>query len=81
MRVGVPKEIKTLEYRVGMVPAGVSELVHDGHEVIVETNAGTGIGLTDSKNRSSTSARCSARTMCCSLTCTWRQIRRRPKRW
>ena len=47
MRVGVPKEIKTLEYRVGMVPAGVRELVHDGHEVIVETNAGSGIGMTD----------------------------------
>jgi len=47
MRVGVPKEIKTLEFRVGMVPAGVHELVHDGHEVIVETNAGTGIGMTD----------------------------------
>jgi len=47
MRVGVPKEIKTLEFRVGMVPAGVHELVHDGHEVIVETNAGSGIGMTD----------------------------------
>jgi alanine dehydrogenase len=47
MRVGVPREIKTLEYRVGMVPAGVRELVHDGHEVIVETNAGAGIGMTD----------------------------------
>jgi len=47
MRVGVPKEIKTLEYRVGMVPAGVRELVHDGHEVIVETSAGAGIGMTD----------------------------------
>ena len=47
MRVGVPKEIKTLEYRVGMVPAGVRELVHDGHEVIVEANAGSGIGMTD----------------------------------
>ncbi len=47
MRVGIPKEIKTLEYRVGMVPAGVRELVHDGHEVIVETNAGSGIGMTD----------------------------------
>ena len=39
MRVGIPKEIKTLEFRVGMTPAGVHELVHDGHEVIVETNA------------------------------------------
>ncbi|MDX1406212.1 MAG: alanine dehydrogenase [Woeseiaceae bacterium] len=47
MRVGVPKEIKTLEYRVGMVPAGVRELVHDGHEVIVESNAGAGVGMTD----------------------------------
>jgi alanine dehydrogenase len=47
MRVGVPKEIKTLEFRVGMTPAGVRELVTDGHEVIVETNAGLGIGMTD----------------------------------
>ena len=47
MKIGVPKEIKTLEFRVGMVPSGVRELVHDGHEVIVETNAGTGIGMTD----------------------------------
>jgi alanine dehydrogenase len=47
MKIGVPKEIKTLEFRVGMVPSGVRELVHDGHEVIVETNAGAGIGMTD----------------------------------
>jgi len=47
MRVGVPKEIKVLEFRVGMLPAGVAELVHDGHEVFVETNAGIGIGMTD----------------------------------
>lgn len=47
MRIGVPKEIKTLEFRVGMTPAGVHEVVHDGHEVIVETNAGMGIGETD----------------------------------
>ena len=47
MRIGVPKEIKVLEYRVGMVPAGVRELVHDGHEVVVETDAGAGIGMTD----------------------------------
>jgi len=47
MRIGVPREIKTLEYRVGMVPAGVRELVHEGHEVFVETNAGAGIGMTD----------------------------------
>jgi alanine dehydrogenase len=47
MRIGVPKEIKTLEFRVGMTPAGVHEVVHDGHEVVVETNAGAGIGVTD----------------------------------
>ena len=47
MKVGIPKEIKTLEFRVGMTPAGVSELVHDGHEVVVETNAGLGIGMFD----------------------------------
>ena len=47
MKIGVPKEIKTLEFRVGMTPAGVHELVHDGHEVIVETNAGAGIGVSD----------------------------------
>ena len=47
MKIGVPKEIKTLEFRVGMPPAGVRELVHDGHEVVVETNAGMGIGMFD----------------------------------
>ena len=47
MKVGVPKEIKTLEFRVGMTPAGVREIVDDGHEVFVETNAGIGIGMTD----------------------------------
>ena len=47
MRIGVPKEIKTLEFRVGMTPAGAYEMVHDGHEVFVETNAGAGIGVTD----------------------------------
>ena len=47
MRVGCPKEIKTLEFRVGLVPASVRELVHHGHEVVVETGAGAGIGFTD----------------------------------
>ncbi len=47
MRIGVPKEIKTLEFRVGMRPSGVHELVVDGHEVFVETNAGAGIGMSD----------------------------------
>jgi alanine dehydrogenase len=47
MRVGVPKEIKTHEYRVGLVPGSVRELVHRGHEVMVETAAGAGIGFPD----------------------------------
>ena len=47
MRIGVPKEIKVHEYRVGMVPAGVRELVAAGHEVLVETRAGAGIGFAD----------------------------------
>ena len=47
MLVGVPKEIKTHEYRVGMVPSSVRELVHHGHQVIVETGAGAGIGFDD----------------------------------
>ena len=47
MRIGVPKEIKVHEYRVGMVPAGVRELVDAGHEVLVESQAGAGIGFTD----------------------------------
>lgn len=47
MRIGVPKEIKVHEYRVGLVPAGVRELVAAGHEVIVQTNAGAGIGMSD----------------------------------
>ncbi|MEL0035740.1 MAG: alanine dehydrogenase, partial [Gammaproteobacteria bacterium] len=47
MLIGVPKEIKNNEFRVGMVPASVQEVVAAGHAVIVETNAGSGIGFTD----------------------------------
>ena len=47
MRVGVPKEIKNNEFRVGLVPASVRELVNHGHEIFVETNAGIGIGMSD----------------------------------
>ncbi len=47
MKVGVPKEIKIQEYRVGLTPASVRELVHQGHEVLVETMAGHAIGLDD----------------------------------
>lgn len=47
MKIGVPREIKNNENRVGLVPAGVRQLVLDGHELFVETNAGTGIGIED----------------------------------
>jgi alanine dehydrogenase len=52
MRVGVPKEIKIHEYRVGLVPSGVRELVTHGHDVLIETRAGEGIGVTDSQYES-----------------------------
>jgi len=47
MRIGLPKEIKNHEYRVGLTPAGVRELVSHGHEIVVETAAGAEIGLSD----------------------------------
>ncbi|MEH6825322.1 MAG: alanine dehydrogenase [Motiliproteus sp.] len=51
MLIGVPKEIKNHEYRVGMVPASVQELTSRGHQVVVETSAGNGIGFTDADYR------------------------------
>jgi alanine dehydrogenase len=47
MRVGVPREIKVHEYRVGLTPGAVREYVAAGHSVVVETNAGAGIGASD----------------------------------
>jgi alanine dehydrogenase len=48
MRIGVPKEIKNHEYRVGLTPPSVAELVAHGHELLVETGAGSGIDFEDS---------------------------------
>lgn len=48
MRIGVPKEIKTLEHRVGLNPDSALELVRLGHEVLIETGAGVGVDFTDS---------------------------------
>jgi alanine dehydrogenase len=45
MLIGVPKEVKTHEYRVGLTPGSVRELVHHGHDVLVETGAGAGVGF------------------------------------
>ena len=47
MRIGVPKETKVREYRVGMTPTSVREAVNHGHDVIVEAEAGAGIGATN----------------------------------
>jgi alanine dehydrogenase len=47
MIIGVPKEIKKEEYRVGIVPAGIKELKRDGHTVLVESGAGAGSGFSD----------------------------------
>ncbi len=51
MRIGVPKEVKVLENRVGLVPGSVRELVAHGHEVVVQHNAGQGIGMDDDAYR------------------------------
>lgn len=51
MRIGIPKEIKNHEYRVGLSPASVRECVKHGHEVVVETGAGLGIGAADDHYR------------------------------
>jgi alanine dehydrogenase len=49
MHIGVPKEIKNHEYRVGLTPASVRELTSRGHRVLVQRNAGAGIGLEDAQ--------------------------------
>lgn len=52
MLIGVPKEIKDHEYRVGMAPSSVREAVHHGHQVMVQANAGEGIGSSDAEYQS-----------------------------
>ena len=49
MIIGIPKEIKKDEYRVGIVPAGVKDLVSNGHKVLVQKNAGIGSGILDAE--------------------------------
>ncbi len=49
MRIGVPKEIKTDEYRVAMIPVGVEELTRAGHQVLVQSGAGQGSGISDDR--------------------------------
>ena len=47
MLIGVPKEIKNHEYRVGLIPTSVRECVNHGHSVLIQTNAGSGVGASD----------------------------------
>src|SRR3569833_63988 len=47
MKIGIPKEIKDHEFRVGATPSGVKALVETGHEVVIERDAGAAIGFTD----------------------------------
>ncbi len=56
MRIGVPKEIKTHEYRVGLTPAGARELVAHGHHVVVQQGAAAGIGISDDAYRAAGAA-------------------------
>ena len=49
MRIGIPKEVKEDEYRVAMTPAGVTELVASGHEVLIESGAGGGVHIDDAR--------------------------------
>ena len=51
MRIGVPKETKTLEFRVALTPGVVHSLAEDGHRVFLETGAGAGVGLSDDAYR------------------------------
>ncbi|MBV8575755.1 MAG: alanine dehydrogenase, partial [Acetobacteraceae bacterium] len=52
MKIGIPKELKTHEYRVGLTPAGARELTRNGHQVIVERGGALGIGFADEAYRS-----------------------------
>ena len=56
MHVGVPKEVKSQEFRVGVTPGAVREFARDGHLITVETGAGLDIGATDDDYRRSNAA-------------------------
>lgn len=56
MHIGVPKEIKVHEYRVGLTPGAAAELIDQGHRVVVEHDAGAGIGFTDAEYRAAGAA-------------------------
>ena len=51
MKIGIPKEIKDHEFRVGATPSGVKALSEAGHEVLIQTGAGAAIGFSDEQYR------------------------------
>ena len=57
MKIGVPKEIKNNEYRVGLLPVGVEMLLQNGHKVYIEAGAGLGSGISDETEITHTSKR------------------------
>ena len=61
MKIGVPKEIKSDEYRVGMMPVGADLLTKAGHSVMVESQAGVGSGFSDDDYRGAVGERLSTR--------------------
>ena len=67
MIIGVPKEIKNHEYRVAVTPAGVTELIKNGHRLIIEKSAGTGSGFPDDEylNAGAEIADCAAGRCAC----------------
>ena len=64
MRIGVPTEIKSNEFRVGLVPGSVRELTARGHEVVVQSGAGAGIFADDAIMRGPARASCQRQKPC-----------------
>ena len=64
MKVGVPTEIKTDEYRVALTPAGVRELAEHGHEVLIQEGAGVGSAIEDADYTAQGARSCPTRRRC-----------------
>ena len=71
MRIGVPTEIKTDEYRVAITPAGVRELTSRGHEVLVQAGAGDGSAMDDEQFVAQGAERAARRRRACSTRPSW----------
>lgn len=64
MLIGIPKEVKNHEYRVGLTPLSVKEIVHDGQGALVQTGAGAGMGATDDEYRAAGAEICDSGAEC-----------------